>query len=420
MASRSSAPATSRDAMPHQDVVLIVDDQPANIRVLTQALAGMGLRVLSASNGEDALGILARESIDLILLDAMMPGMSGFEVAQRVRENRSDELLPIVMVTALDSQEDLERAFAAGVNDFLRKPVNIPEVRARVTSFLRMRRQERDLTQALRTARSLGEFQQDLASLLVHDFKGPLATIRVLTNLIRDELPIRPDAVPGDLGAIEQTCDRLTQMVLGLIDISKMEQAALTLECQQVDLGELARDALRAFAAQAAAREITFEAQGQAPLQGDPGLLSRVVANLVENAIAHTPDRGAVMIFASADETGRRTLRVTNTGSSLPYGERAHVFEKYGRARTHHQTQPAGRTQRGLGLYFCRLAVEAHGGTIEVQGPENGPITFELTFSANAKTGHQTDTGAARTASGESAAVTPNPTPSSRAGRSRP
>ena len=381
----TTPPSTHREEPASADTVLIVDDQPANIRVLTQALAGMGFEILSAPGGQEALDLLAARSVDLVLLDAMMPGMSGFEVAARIREDRRDELLPIVMVTALDSQEDLERAFAAGVNDFLRKPVNIPEVRARVTSFLRMRRQERDLTRALRVAHSLGEFQQDLSSLLVHDFKGPLATIRVLTQLIRDELPRHPDAVPNDLVEIENTCDRLTQMVLGLIDISKMEQAAISLERQPIDLGDLARDALRSFAAQAAARGITFEAQGQAALDGDPGLLSRVVQNLVENAIAHTPDRGAVMIFASGDESGRRTLRVTNTGSSLATEDRRQVFEKYGRA----QGSVNGRTQRGLGLYFCRLAIEAHGGAIDVQGPENGPITFVVTLNAKASNGER-------------------------------
>src|SRR2546421_340363 len=100
--------------------VLIVDDQPANVALLTQALAGMGLRLLTAHDGPAALAQLDATQVDLILLDAMMPGMSGFEVAEAVRARRADELLPIVMVTALDAQEDLERAFAAGVNDFLR------------------------------------------------------------------------------------------------------------------------------------------------------------------------------------------------------------------------------------------------------------------------------------------------------------
>jgi DNA-binding response OmpR family regulator len=153
--------------------VLIVDDQPANVALLTAALTGMGLRLLTAYDGPAALALVDAEPADLILLDAMMPGMTGFDVVREVRTRRADELLPVVMVTALDSQEDLERAFEAGVNDFLRKPVNIAEVRARVRSFLTMRRQERELARALRAARALGEFQQDLSQLLVHDLKAP-------------------------------------------------------------------------------------------------------------------------------------------------------------------------------------------------------------------------------------------------------
>lgn len=363
------------------DTVLIVDDQPANVELLTQALSGMGLRLLSATDGPAALAVLDAAPVDLVLLDALMPGMSGFEVAQAIRERRPGELLPVVMVTALDAQEDLERAFAAGVNDFLRKPVNIAEVRARVRSFLRMRRQERELAQALRVARALRDFQQDLAALLVHDLKGPLATIRVLTHLIRDELTTAPEAAPEDLAAIEQTCDRLSDMVLGLIDISRMEQAAIVLDKKPTDLARLAKDALQTFAAQAAQRNITCEAHGEATVVGDPSLLSRVVSNLVENAIAHTPEGGAVIVYAGGDASGRRSLRVTNTGPGLPLGERDKIFEKYGRGRR----PAAGRLNRGLGLYFCRLAVEAHGGTISVEGPEAGPITFVVTLRVEAE-----------------------------------
>lgn len=380
--SRNAAPAPNPTAhaassVPTADwnpTVLVVDDHPANVSLLSAALRDMGIQVLSATDGPTALARMDEHTVDLVLLDAVMPGMSGFEVARAIRTRRPNELLPIVMVTALDSQEDLERAFEAGANDFVRKPVNVTEVRARVKSFLFLRRQERQLAAALRSARALTEFQQDLAALLVHDLKGPLATIRVLTQLIRDELSTNPEAVPSDLAEIERTCEKLSNMVLGLIDISRLEQAALVIERKPVDLGALARDALNTFAAQAAARNIAFEAHGEATIMGDPSLLARVVSNLVENAITHTPAHGAVIVCAGGDTSGRRVLRVTNTGSTLPMAERERIFDKYAGRSTR------TRTSRGLGLYFCKLVVEAHGGTIGVQGPEQGPISFVIAF----------------------------------------
>lgn len=201
----------------------------------------------------------------------------------------------------------------------------------------------------------------------------------MLTQLIRDELSTSPEAVPADLTEIERTCDKLSDMVLGLIDISRMEQATIVIERKPVDLGSLARDALNTFAAQAARRGIAFEAHGEAVVQGDPALLGRVVANLVENAITHTPNNGAVIVYAGGDASGRRSLRVTNTGSTLPLAERERVFDKYAGGRG-----PGGRRlHRGLGLYI-------------LQAGRRGPRRHHRRGGAGAGTDHVRDHPAGR------------------------
>ncbi len=356
-----------------RESVLVVDDQPANLLILTRALEGMDLEVVAVRDGPSALAALEQRPFDLILLDAMMPGVSGFEVAEQVRA-RNHELLPIVMVTSLDAVEDLERAFAAGVNDFLRWPVNVVEVRARVRSFLHLRRQERELASALRAAETLSDLQEDLVALLVHDLKGPLATIRVLTGMIRDDVASSIPRAAEDLTSIDQVCSRMSELILDLIDISRMEQAQLALDKRQTDLGELLRETVRGAAARALQRGVSCQSSGAGFASADRKLLSRVVQNLVDNAIAHTPRSGSVTVTASSDASGCARIAVTNTGSRLPLEARKRIFEKYASVQ-------ADSTNRGLGLYFCRLAMEAHGGTIVAQGPEEGPITFEVSLA---------------------------------------
>jgi adenylate cyclase len=119
--------------------ILVVDDTPQNIKVLDAILSPRGYRVVTARSGPEALQKVRDEAPDLILLDILMPGMSGYEVAQRLRDDPATRVLPIVMVTALGAQEEKVKAIEAGADDFLTKPVNQLELLARVKSLLRIK-----------------------------------------------------------------------------------------------------------------------------------------------------------------------------------------------------------------------------------------------------------------------------------------
>jgi CheY-like chemotaxis protein len=120
-------------------VILIVDDQPQNIELLEAYLAPQGYEIVTAANGEEALEKLSGNQIDLILLDVMMPGIDGYEVTRRVRQNGKQRLLPVILVTALKEKENRVKGIEAGCDDFISKPIDKMELLARVRSLLKVK-----------------------------------------------------------------------------------------------------------------------------------------------------------------------------------------------------------------------------------------------------------------------------------------
>jgi len=143
------------EPLPPPARILVVDDAPLNVRLLDDVLTRHGYFVLTAATGEEALARLERESVDLVLLDVLMPGLNGYEVCAALRARPGLEALPVVMVTSLDAREERIRGLEAGADDFVTKPIDRQELVARVRSLLRIKRQHDQLREQ---ARELAEW----------------------------------------------------------------------------------------------------------------------------------------------------------------------------------------------------------------------------------------------------------------------
>jgi signal transduction histidine kinase len=358
--------------------ILVVDDNAQN-RALAQAtLEDEGYTVILAETGEDGVLAVQRERPDCVLLDVRMPGTDGFAVCSRIRALPEGSDTPVVFLTALRDVDTFDHALRAGGDDFLTKPVRPTELVLRVQAALRLRRMNADLREHYELVRHqrddlmrLQLQKERLSAFVVHDLKNPVNTLDLHAQLLL-RIPGLPESARDSVQHIREEARSLLRLILNLLDISKSEQARLTTRPSRVDLEALTRDIVEAFALRARNSQLSLERQIElSHVQADPDLLRRVLENLVDNAIRHAPAASTVRLSVTA-QPGATLLRVADQGRGIPAQDRHKVFEAFVQGST--EEALAARTSRGLGLAFCRLAVEAHGGSISIEDGEPGAV----------------------------------------------
>jgi len=373
------------NSTPHTPDVLVVDDDPRNRKLLEEYLIGAGYDVRVAADGRTALTIAAERPPDLVLLDVMMPDLSGLDVCRQLKSDPRTRLCQVVLVTALDGTPHRVEGLDTGADDYIAKPVRREEFMAKVRSMLRARRllaeiEEARATLALRNAKleELEGLKETLTQTLVHDLKNPLAA--VLGNL---ELMERKadESVMHLVRRSKAAAWRMHQMILNLLDIGQLEDGKLLLHLETVDAGSVARKACQEMEGGAAQRGVRLEIvadEATAVLKGDNAVLRRILDNLLSNALEHSPQGGVVRVAVTLCDEGIE-IAVSDQGPGVPPEFRERIFEKFQRLESRKSVPGANR---GLGLTFCRLAVEAHGGTIWVDEAQGGGALFRALLPA--------------------------------------
>ncbi|HSK00719.1 MAG TPA: hybrid sensor histidine kinase/response regulator [Kofleriaceae bacterium] len=356
--------------------MLVVDDNAENRALAEATLEDEGFTVRLASSGPEALEAFEREPADCVLLDIRMPGMDGITVCRRLRELPAGADVPILFLTAQRDVDTFDRARAAGGDDFLTKPVRPNELIARVGTATKLRRialERRELYDVVRAQRDdlmrLQLQKEQLVAFLVHDLKNPVNSI-----------DLQGQRITRDPGATERSRDAarriqtesraLLRMITNLLDLSKADEGGLAPVRQPIPLRELLGEVEEAMHARAREARVTLLASSAdgAALVADRDLLLRTIENLVDNALRYAPEDTSISISVAADVAGVE-IRVADAGPGVPEELRAHVFERFAQAEGERT-----RTSRGLGLAFCKLAVEAHGGRIWIEDATPGAI----------------------------------------------
>ena len=365
--------------------ILVVDDDPRHRKLLEEYLIAAGYDVRVALDGRSALAKAAECPPDLVLLDVMMPDLSGLEVCRQLKNDPRTRLCQVVLVTALDGAPHRVQGLDTGADDYISKPVRREEFMAKVRSMLRSRRLLAELEEARETLaqrnaklEELEGLKETLTQTLVHDLKNPLAA--VLGNL---ELMERKadESILHLVRRSKAAAWRMHQMILNLLDIGQLEEGKLVLHPEVLDAGSLARKACQEMEGGASQRGVKLEIvadEARAVLKGDAAVLRRVLDNLLANAIEHSPQGGIVRVAVMLCDEGIE-IAVSDQGPGVPPDYRERIFEKFQRLENRRSVPGANR---GLGLTFCRLAVEAHGGTIWVDDAPSGGALFRALLPA--------------------------------------
>ncbi|NDD26991.1 MAG: hybrid sensor histidine kinase/response regulator [Proteobacteria bacterium] len=364
-----------------QGRVMVIDDSSTMRRILGSLLEAAGYAVALEASGAVALARAQETPPDIFLVDVEMPDMDGFELCQAIKGCPALAEIPVIFISAHGNSLDKVRAFGAGAADYVTKPFDVDEVQARIRTHVELRRLH--LEMAAQNARLLAQNDQlralekmrdDLTHMVVHDLRNPLTCIygflRIVEQRGRDLLP--PYLNECIESSLEST-DDLIEMVTSLLDISKLEAGAMKLERERCNVAEIAGEVMGRMQALRGNRTMTVTAQVDAPeAWGDGGLLRRVLVNIIGNAVKFTEDSGHITVALSQREDLLR-VEIIDDGPGVEPEWREKIFEKFGQATN----KGAGKKYAtGLGLTFCKLAVEAHGGRIGLESEMGHGCTF--------------------------------------------
>ncbi|MEO6443648.1 MAG: hybrid sensor histidine kinase/response regulator [Gemmatimonadaceae bacterium] len=367
-------------------LILVADDSEDNCELLREQLHSLGFRTVVAHDGPAVLETALETRPHLVILDVQMPagslgvddGSTGFEVCRRLKRDPRIGSTPVIFVTALSDTTDRLRAVEAGGDDFLPKPHNRLLLGARVRSLLQLKGATDALEDSFRRLRELERVRDDLMKMIVHDLKTPLTSILATLELLGDGdmgplLPRQREAVIDTQGK----ADELLTLINDLLEVRRIEEASLTLHVEELDAAELLEELLRDWTLrfQQARTVASADVADDAPrFAADRAMLRRVFGNLIQNALVHSVEPIELTLIARADINGIR-FTVIDTGPGIPAEYHDVIFQKFEQVRSAHT--PRVRTS-GLGLTFCKLVVETHGGRIWVQSTEGSGSAFHF------------------------------------------
>lgn len=368
----NSSTITSQYTTSKAPRILVVDDDPRVQDTIAAQLYPEGYELLFKSSGVEALKQINELNPDVILLDLMMPGMNGFDVCSRLRHTEQFRHVPIIMVTALDDVDYLVTGLDTGADEFISKPVNGAELRARVRSMLRIKHQYDELDQAL-------QLRELFSRMIVHDMRNPLSSILLYSQVMQRKLQLPPEQM-NQVEMIQNEALRLGKLFDDMLILSRMQRGRLVLRQQPADLTAILNEVIQKHLRAATSQNIQLVLEAPADdgtLAIDSALIQRMCDTLVGNAVKFSPPGSNVTIQVAMGEgaEGRcASLEITDEGPTVPSAMLDQLFSKL----EQNDTQYPGRPHTSIGLAFCRLVAEAHGGALRVRDNPTGGAIFTV------------------------------------------
>ncbi len=371
--------------------ILVIDDEVGICEGIQRALSPQGFNVDMAFDGNQGLNKIRENGFEIVLLDIMMPGVSGIELIRAVHEH--DPEIVCIIVTGYATVELAVRSIKEGAYDFLTKPFTVDDLILAVNQGLERRTLSLKAKRALAAearARRLGEEKVHLEELdrakkqfirlVTHELQSPIDAIQSYLNLIREGY-VPPEQMPEIVEKCAARADEERALIADLLELGRLETLSTLRIAVPVQMDGILKDALDSFRSQADGRKITITLEVEAglpPILADPLQCKSLLLNLLDNAIKYTPENGSVIVRLHA-APGAIAGQVTDTGIGIPPEDQEQLFTEFFRARN---ARELGVRGTGLGLVIVKRIIEGLGGRISVESKVGQGSTFSFEIPA--------------------------------------
>ena len=365
---------------PSEYKIPIVDDVMSNVLLLKVLLTNEKFAIATASNGRQALEQVEKENPDLVLLDVMMPDMSGFEVAQHLKSNPQTAEIPIIFLTALNSTADIVKGFQVGANDFISKPFNKEELIIHVTHQISLVAAKRLILSKTEELQRTIAGRDKLYSVIAHDLRSPMGSIKMVLNMLILNLPF--EKIGAEMYELLTMANQTTEDVFSLLDNllkwTKSQIGKLNVVYQDVDLVEVTDGVIEIFSMVASLKKIRIREMKpeRMMVNADIDMLKTVVRNLLSNAIKFSKENSEILVKME-EVNGMAVVSVQDHGCGISEEGQKKLLH----ADTHFSTFGTNNEEgSGLGLLLCKDFVVKNGGKLWFTSKEGEGSIFSFSI----------------------------------------
>lgn len=367
--------------------ILIVDDIMSNVLLLKVLLTKENYQICTASNGTDAIRVTHEEMPDLILLDIMMPDMSGYEVAQVLKKDETTKEIPIIFLTALNSSADIVRGFECGCSDFVPKPFNKEELMIRVMHQISLVAAKRLIAEKNEELKKTLLGRDKLYSVIAHDLRSPMASMKMILNMLVTSLT--PEGIGEDTYSMINIANKQTEELFSLLDNllkwTKSQIGRLNVVYQDFVIDEMIAGVIDIFSTVAKVKNISLKYERSESdgleVHADIDMCKTVFRNLLSNAIKFSDSGSSIEVY-TYHENGMLIVNVRDHGCGMSEEDQKRLFN----TETHFtKYSTANEEGSGLGLLLCKDFVEKNGGRLTLQSVEGEGSTFSFSVPLSQK-----------------------------------
>ena len=363
--------------------ILVVEDDRMNARIISSILRPEGYVISEVDSGEAALAAYPDFQPDIVLLDVVMAGISGFETCRRLKANPATASAPVIFITAKNQSADIVTGLEAGGVDYVVKPFQPREMVARIRTHLQVRALLEHQERLIEDLSKANAAKNHFLGIAAHDLRNPLTSIRGLSEFMLDGAS---GELSEDQRAMIRSVHSATHVMLDLLnellDISIIESGEMRLDLAPTNFADIVHDSVFLNGLTAARKQMKIACRPFKPIRPlliDARKIRQVVDNLLSNAIKFSPPGTTITVELSEDAT-QQTVSVQDQGPGIPPDEMNMLFTSFGKTSV---KPTGGEKSTGLGLAICRKIVEAHHGTIAATNRESGGADFSVTLPAS-------------------------------------